>query len=119
MTGLLNKAMSWLADRFTADDTKHLATFKKPTNTGAGELAYYQHGKIVVFSGTVQLTGSLSNGTIIFDNMPACASTIAAFRVNNSSTGAMYDFYVNSTTLRNVGTCPAGWYRMTGAYLTT
>lgn len=119
MRGLTNRALAWLADRFTADDTKHLATFKKPTNTGAGEVAYYQHGKIVVFSGTVQLTGNVSSGAILFDDMPTVSSTIMAFRVNNSSTGNMYDFYVNGTTIRNVGSCPAGWYRLSGAYVTT
>ena len=96
------------------------ATFSAPTGTSNGSLLYVKDGRSVVFSGSVQVSASLSNNTNLFSGLPTPYGGLAGFRAMCSTTGNWYDFYVSSDgTVRVGGTYTAtGWYRFAGGYTT-
>ncbi len=96
------------------------AVFEAPANTDSGVLKYVREGHIVVFSGSVHLSGSVANGTTLFSGLPIAVGGLATFRSQNSSvSGGYFDTYLNSDgTLRMGATMNSqGWVRLAGAYL--
>ena len=94
---MLDRILSLIAEKLKDSITLHAPTLTTAVNAGASWLRYVQFGKIVIFTGAIATTSSLSAGTILATGFPQSFAANAPFTMmDNNSSSSFVTAYINN-----------------------
>ena len=119
---MLDKILTFIADKLQDLTTLQTPKFTSSVNAGASAVRYIKFGKIVIFTGVIVTNTSLSAGTILATDFPlAYVANIPFEMKDNNSFASNLTAYLNNdgTGKLRIASATSGnrSWRISGAYI--
>lgn len=119
---MLDRILTFIAVKLQDSTTLQTPKFTSSVNAGASAVRYIKFGKIVIFTGVIATSTSLSAGTILATDFPMAYTTNIPVEMkdNNSTTGYLNAYLNNDGTGKlRIASATSGnrSWRISGAYI--